>query len=128
MQPALPAGWTVDTSDPQAVTLSIGTAPAQQQLVLRYTVSPAAFSASVTAGLELDVAGLGITGTAQVTVDGTGLRLAAITIGIDPAKPLVIGGAETRRSPDSPPGPTPPAAPGPRRGSRCPRTATSMLW
>ncbi len=94
VQPALPAGWTVDTSDPQALTLSIGTAPAQQQLVLRYTVSPAAFSAGVTAGLELDVAGLGITGTAQVTVDGTGLRLAAVRIGIDPAKPLVIGGAE----------------------------------
>ena len=83
----------MDTSDPQAVTLSIGTVPAQQQLALRYTVSPAAFSVGVTAGLELDVAGLGITGTAQVTVDGTGLRLAAITIGIDPAKPLVIGGA-----------------------------------
>ena len=43
--------------------------------------------------MSSDVAGLGITGTAQVTVDGTGLRLAAITIGIDPAKPLVIGGA-----------------------------------
>ena len=53
VQPALPAGWTVDTSDPQAVTLSIGTVPAQQQLALRYTVSPAAFSVGVTAGLEL---------------------------------------------------------------------------
>ena len=90
-QQALPTGWSVDTSDPQAVTLSIGTAPAQQQVTLRYAVSPAAFSLAVAAGISLDVAGLGIVGTAQVSVDGTGLRLADVTVGIDPAHPASLG-------------------------------------
>jgi large repetitive protein len=94
VRPALPPGWTVDTtSDPQAVTLSIGTGSTRLQLVLRFSMMPAAFSADVTAGFELDAAGLGITGTAQVTVDGTGLRMAGLSTGIDPAAPLTIGGA-----------------------------------
>ena len=37
------------------------------------------------------MAGLGIVGTAQVTVDGTGLRLADVTVGIDPAHPASLG-------------------------------------
>ena len=90
-QQALPTGWSVDTSDPQAVTLSIGTAPAQQQVTLRYAVSPAAFSLAIAAGISLDVAGVGIVGAAQVTVDGTGLRLADVTVGIDPAHPASLG-------------------------------------
>jgi hypothetical protein len=90
-KPALPAGWSVDTSDPQAVTLSIGTVPVQQQVTLRYATSPPAFSLSVAAGLSLDVGRLGITGAAQVTVDGTGLRLADVTVGIDPAHPAALG-------------------------------------
>ena len=90
-QQALPADWSVDTSDPQAVTLSIGTAPVQQQVTLRYAVSPPAFSLTVAAGISLDVSGLGIIGTAQVTVDGTGLRLADVTVGIDPAHPAPLG-------------------------------------
>jgi hypothetical protein len=93
VQPALPTGWTVDASDPQAVTLSIGAAPTQQQLVLRYSPMPATFSVEVTAGLELVVAGMAIIGTAQITVDGTGLRLVDTTIGIDPARPLTVGPA-----------------------------------
>jgi hypothetical protein len=91
VQPALPAGWTVDTSDPQAVTLSIGTPPLQVSLVLRYSLMPAAFSAELSAGIELSVAGVGFTGTAAVTVDGSGLKLADLTIGIDPAHPVSIG-------------------------------------
>ena len=90
-QQALPAGWSVDTSDPQAVTLSIGTAPVQQQVTLRYAVSPPAFSLTVAAGIALEVSGLGIIGTAQVTVDGTGLRLADLSAGIDPAHPAPLG-------------------------------------
>jgi hypothetical protein len=90
-KPALPPGWSVDTSDPQAVTLSIGTAPVQQQVTLGYAVSPPAFSLSVAAGLALEVSGLGITGAAHVTVDGTGLRLADVTVGIDPAHPATVG-------------------------------------
>jgi len=90
-QQALPAGWSVDTSDPQAVTLSIGTAPVQQQVTLRYAVSPPAFSLAVTAGIALDVAEMGIVGMAQVAVDGTGLRLADVTVGIDPARPASLG-------------------------------------
>jgi hypothetical protein len=89
--PALPPGWSVDTSNPQAVTLSIGTAPVQQQVTLGYAVSPPAFSLRVAAGLALEVSGLGITGAAQVTVDGTGLRLADVTVGIDPAHPAAVG-------------------------------------
>jgi hypothetical protein len=90
-QQVLPSGWSVDTSDPQAVTLTIGTAPVQQQVTLRYVLSPPAFSCGIAAGISLDVAGLGIIGTAQVTVDGTGLRLADLTVGIDPARPASLG-------------------------------------
>ena len=91
VQPALPTGWTIDTSDPQALTLSIGAAPLQLELVLRYSLMPAAFSMEVSAGIELTVAGVGITGMAAVQVDGSGLKLADITIGIDPARPVSFG-------------------------------------
>jgi hypothetical protein len=91
--PALPAGWAVDSSDPHAVTLSTGTAPAQQRLTLRYTVSPPAFSLDVLSGISFDAAGAGFTGTARVTADGTGLRLADVTVGVDPARPATLGQA-----------------------------------
>jgi hypothetical protein len=92
-QPALPAGWSIDASDPQAVTLSIGSAPVQQQVTLRYALSPPAFSLGAAAGIALDVSGLRVIGTARVTVDGTGLRLADLTVGIDPAHPAALGEA-----------------------------------
>ena len=91
VQPALPSGWAVDTSDPQAVTVTIGAAPVQQRLTFRYAVSPPAFSADIVAGLALDVSGVALTGTAAVTVDGSGLRLADMTIGVDPARPAALG-------------------------------------
>jgi hypothetical protein len=94
VQPALPAGWTVDTSDPQAVTLTIGAAPTEQQLSLRYSLSPPSFSLGLTLGMELVVAGVGIVGTAALAIDGTGLRLLQTMVGIDPVKPLTLGPAQ----------------------------------
>ena len=94
VQPALPAGWTVDTTDPQAVTLTIGAAPKEQQLTLRYSLSPPTFQLGVTLGMELVVSGVGILGTAGVALDGTGLRLLQTMVGVDPARPLALGPAE----------------------------------
>lgn len=93
VQPALPAGWTADTSNPQAVTLTIGAGAKRQQLTLTYSLSPAAFSLAVTSGYELAVGGVGIVGTAAVTVDGSGLNLLDARVGIDPAQPLTVGPA-----------------------------------
>jgi hypothetical protein len=94
VEPALPAGWTIDGSDPQALTLTIGTAPKQQQLVLRYILAPPSFSLGVTVGMEVVVGGVGLMGSAHVGVDGTGLRLLETTIGVDPAQPLTLGPAQ----------------------------------
>jgi large repetitive protein len=94
VQPALPAGWTIDSSDPQALALTIGTAPKQQQLVLRYTLAPPSFSLGVKVGMEMVVGGVGLTGSARVGVDGSGLRLLQTTIGVDPAQPLTLGPAQ----------------------------------
>jgi large repetitive protein len=91
VQPALPAGWTVDSSDPQALTLTIGTAPVQQRLMLRCILAPPSFSLGVTAGMEMAVGGVGLTGSARVGVDGSGLRLLQTTVGVDPARPLTLG-------------------------------------
>lgn len=92
-QPVLPSGWAVDTTDPQAVTLRIGTAPTQQEIVLRYSLMPAAFSIGATVGIDFALAGVGIVGNAHVNLDGTGLRLVDTTIGIDPARPVSVGPA-----------------------------------
>jgi len=94
LQPALPAGWTVDTSDPHAVALSIGTAPTEQRVVVRYGTMPASLELDLTLALALIVAGIGFDGTLHVTVDGSGLRLVDATAGIDPAHPAALGPAE----------------------------------
>jgi hypothetical protein len=94
VQPALPASWTIDTSDPQAVALTLGAAPKQQQLSLRYSLLPPGLQLGVTLGMELVVSGVGIVGTAGVTLDGTGLRLLQTMVGIDPAKPVTLGPAQ----------------------------------
>ena len=90
-QPVLPAGWAVDTSDPQAVTLTIGTAPTQQRLVLGYTLLPPAFSVGATVAIDHAVDGVGLAGTAHVNLDATGPRLIDVTVGVDPSRPAVIG-------------------------------------
>ncbi len=98
VRPALPGDWTVDTSDPHAVAVTVGIGPTRQHVALGYAVSPPSFRLDASVGITLPGlpggphgATASLDGSVRVIVDQTGLRLVDATVGVDPAKPLALG-------------------------------------
>ncbi len=98
VRPALPGDWTVDTSDPHAVAVTVGIGPTRQRVALGYAVSPPSFRIDASVGITLPGlpggphgATASLDGSVRVIVDATGLRLVDATVGVDPAKPLALG-------------------------------------
>ncbi|HEY2174807.1 MAG TPA: hypothetical protein VGH85_13450, partial [Mycobacteriales bacterium] len=98
VRPALPGDWTVDTSDPHAVAITVGIGPTRQRVAVGYAVSPPSFRLDASIGITLPGlpggphgATASLDGSMRVIVDQTGLRLVDATVGVDPAKPLALG-------------------------------------